>query len=210
MHQLRKNREEVMDLAVSMVERAKKYCSDVEFSPMDATRTNPEYLYQLLKAVINAGATTVNIADTVGYAIPSQFGQLIRDIQENVPNIHRAVLSVHCHNDLGLSVANSLAAIQAGARQVEGCINGIGERAGNAALEEIVMAIHTRRDLFDAIDVDTTQIYPTSRLVSRITGMPTQPNKSVVGRMPSATRLGYIRMASLKSAPPTSSWTPSP
>ena len=181
MHQLRKNREEVMDLAVSMVERAKKYCSDVEFSPMDATRTNPEYLYQLLKAVINAGATTVNIADTVGYAIPSQFGQLIRDIQENVPNIHRAVLSVHCHNDLGLSVANSLAAIQAGARQVEGCINGIGERAGNAALEEIVMAIHTRRDLFDAIDVDTTQIYPTSRLVSRITGMPTQPNKSVVG-----------------------------
>ena len=181
MHQLRKNREEVMDLAVSMVERAQKYCSDVEFSPMDATRTNPEYLYQLLKAVINAGATTVNIADTVGYAIPSQFGQLIRDIQENVPNIHRAVLSVHCHNDLGLSVANSLAAIQAGARQVEGCINGIGERAGNAALEEIVMAIHTRRDLFDAIDVDTTQIYPTSRLVSRITGMPTQPNKSVVG-----------------------------
>ena len=181
LHQLRKNREEVMDLAVSMVERAKKYCSDVEFSPMDATRTNPEYLYQLLKAVINAGATTVNIADTVGYAIPSQFGQLITDIQENVPNIHRAVLSVHCHNDLGLSVANSLAAIQAGARQVEGCINGIGERAGNAALEEIVMAIHTRRDLFDAIDVDTTQIYPTSRLVSRITGMPTQANKSVVG-----------------------------
>ena len=182
MHQLRKNREEVMDMAVSMVGRAKKYCDNVEFSPMDATRTTPEYLYQLVEAVIDAGATTVNIADTVGYAIPSHFGQLIRDIQENVPNIHKAVLSVHCHNDLGLSVSNSLAAVQAGARQVEGCINGIGERAGNASLEEIIMALHTRRDLFNVTtNVDTTQIYPTSRLISRITGMPIQPNKSVVG-----------------------------
>ena len=182
MHQLRKNREEVMDMAVSMVSHAKKYCDNVEFSPMDATRTNPEYLYRLLEAVINAGATTVNIADTVGYAIPSHFGQLITDIQENVPNIHKAVLSVHCHNDLGLSVSNSVAAIEAGARQVEGCINGIGERAGNASLEEIVMALHTRPDLFHVTtNVDTTQIYPTSRLVSRITGMPIQPNKSVVG-----------------------------
>ena len=182
MHQLRKNREEVMDMAVSMVSRAKKYCENVEFSPMDATRTTPEYLYQLLKAVIDAGATTVNIADTVGYAIPSQFAQLLTDIQENVPNIHRAVLSVHCHNDLGLSVANSVAAVQAGARQVEGCINGIGERAGNASLEEIIMAIHTRSDFLDVtMNIDTTQIYPTSRLVSRITGMPIQPNKSVVG-----------------------------
>ena len=182
MHQLRKNREEVMDMAVSMVERAKKYCDNVEFSPMDATRTNPEYLYQLLEAVINAGATTVNIADTVGYAIPSQFARLIRDIQENVSNIHRAVVSVHCHNDLGLSVSNSVAAIEAGARQVEGCINGIGERAGNASLEEIIMAIHTRQDHLNvATNIDTTQIYPTSRLVSRITGMPIQPNKSVVG-----------------------------
>ena len=182
MHQLRKNREEVMDLAVSMVARAKKYCDNVEFSPMDATRTTPEYLYQLLKAVIDAGATTVNIADTVGYAIPSQFAQLLKDIQENVPNIDRAVLSVHCHNDLGLSVSNSLAAIQAGARQVEGCINGIGERAGNASLEEIIMALHTRGDVFNVVtNVDTTQIYPTSRMVSRITGMSIQPNKSVVG-----------------------------
>ena len=182
MHQLRKNREEVMDLAVSMVARAKKYCDNVEFSPMDATRTTPEYLYQLLKAVIDAGATTVNIADTVGYAIPSQFAQLLTDIQENVPNIHRAVLSVHCHNDLGLSVSNSIAAIEAGARQIEGCINGIGERAGNASLEEIIMALHTRRDLLNVTtNVDTTQIYPTSRLVSRITGMSIQPNKSVVG-----------------------------
>ncbi len=182
MHQLRKNREEVMDMAVSMVARAKKYCENVEFSPMDATRTTPEYLYQLLKAVIDAGATTVNIADTVGYAIPSQFAQLLTDIQQNVPNMHRAVLSVHCHNDLGLAVSNSLTGVQAGARQVEGCINGIGERAGNAALEEIIMALHTRRDLFNvATNVDTTQIYPTSRLISRITGMPLQPNKSVVG-----------------------------
>ena len=181
-HQIRKNREEVMDMAVSMVSRARGYCDNIEFSPMDATRTNPEYLYQLIKAVINAGATTVNIADTVGYAIPSQFAQLLRDIQENVPNIHRAVISVHCHNDLGLSVANSIAAVEAGAGQVEGCINGIGERAGNASLEEIIMGLHTRRDLLGVTtNVDTTQIYPTSRLVSRITGMPIQPNKSVVG-----------------------------
>ena len=182
MHQLRKNREEVMDLAVSMVTRAKKYCDNVEFSPMDATRTNPEYLYQMLKAVIDAGATTVNIADTVGYAIPSQFAGLMTDIQENVPNIHRAILSVHCHNDLGLSVSNSIAAVESGARQVEGCINGIGERAGNASLEEIIMALHTRADILHlTTGIDTTQIYPTSRLVSRITGMPVQPNKSVVG-----------------------------
>ena len=182
MHQLRKNREDVMDMAVSMVERAKKYCDNVEFSPMDATRTTPEYLYQLLEAVISAGATTVNIADTVGYTVPSLFGGLIRDIRENVPNIHKAVVSVHCHNDLGLSVSNSLAAIEAGARQVEGCINGIGERAGNASLEEIIMSLHTRKDHFGvSSDVDTRQLYPTSRLVSRITGMPVQPNKSVVG-----------------------------
>lgn len=182
MHQLRKNREEVMEMAVAMVARARKYCDDVEFSPMDATRTNPEYLYQLLEAVIDAGATTVNIPDTVGYAIPSEFAELIRNIQRNVPNIHKAVLSVHCHNDLGLAVSNSLAAVLAGARQVEGCINGIGERAGNAALEEVVMALHTRKDLFHlTTNIDTTQIYPTSRLVSRITGFPVQPNKAITG-----------------------------
>ena len=182
MHQLRKNREEVMDMAVSMVARAKKYCDNVEFSPMDATRTTPEYLYQMLKAVIDAGATTVNIADTVGYAIPSQFALLLKDIQENVPNIDKATLSVHCHNDLGLSVSNSIAAIEVGARQIEGCINGIGERAGNASLEEIIMAIQTRKDhLKVTTNIDTTQLYPTSRMVSRITGMPIQPNKSIVG-----------------------------
>jgi len=146
MNQLRKNPEEVLDIAVASVERAKTYCDDVEFSPMDATRTEPEYLYQMLEAVINAGATTVNIADTVGYIIPSEFAERIEDIKRNVPNIDKAVLSVHCHNDLGLSVANSLAAVRAGVRQVEGCINGLGERAGNASLEEIIMAIETRND----------------------------------------------------------------
>ena len=182
MHQLRKNREEVMEMAVTMVERAKKLCSDVEFSPMDATRTNREYLYQMLEEVIRAGATTVNIADTVGYAIPSDFAELLRDIRSKVAGIDGVTLSVHCHNDLGLAVSNSLAAIQAGALQVEGCINGIGERAGNASLEEIIMAVDTRNDLFKVdIGIDTTQIYPASRLVSRITGMLVQPNKAVVG-----------------------------
>lgn len=182
MSQLRKNPEEVLDTAVASVERAKTYCDDVEFSPMDATRTDPEYLYKMLEAVIDAGATTVNIADTVGYIIPSEFADRIEGIKQNVPNIDKAVLSVHCHNDLGLSVANSLAAVKVGVRQVEGCINGLGERAGNASLEEIIMAIETRNDLFDvSTNIDTTQIYRTSRLVSDITGFPVQPNKAIVG-----------------------------
>ena len=182
MHQLRKNREEVMEMAVAMVERARTYCPDVEFSPMDATRTNPEYLFQMLEEVIRAGATTINIADTVGYAIPSNFTHLLRQIKAQVPGIDQVNLSVHCHNDLGLAVSNSLAAIEAGATQVEGCINGIGERAGNASLEEIIMAVDTRKDLFQVdIGIDTTQIYPASRLVSRITGMAVQANKAVVG-----------------------------
>ena len=184
MHQLRKNREEVMEMAVNMVERARGYCPDVEFSPMDATRTNPEYLYQMLEEVIKAGATTINIADTVGYAIPSAtgFAKLLNDIQANVKGIKDVILSVHCHNDLGLAVANSLTAVEVGARQVEGCVNGIGERAGNASLEEIIMAMDTRRDHFGLdIGIDTTQIYPSSRMVSRITGMSVQANKAVVG-----------------------------
>ena len=182
MHQLRRNPEEVLEMAVSSVERAKGHCEDVEFSPMDATRTDPEYLYTMLEAVINAGATTVNIADTVGYTIPSEFASRIEDIKANVPNIDRAVLSVHCHNDLGLSVSNSLAAVQAGARQVEGCINGLGERAGNASLEEVIMGIETRRDLFGVgTNIDTKQIYRTSRMVSDLTGFPVQPNKAIVG-----------------------------
>jgi len=182
MNLLRKNPEEVMDAAVTSVERAKSYCEDVEFSPMDATRTDPNYLFKMLEAVIDAGANTVNIADTVGYTIPSEFSERIEDIMKNVPNIGKAVMSVHCHNDLGLSVANSLAAVRSGVRQVEGCINGLGERAGNASLEEIIMAIETRNDLFDvSTNIDTTQIYRTSRLVSDITGFPVQPNKAIVG-----------------------------
>ncbi|MFL2783550.1 MAG: 2-isopropylmalate synthase [Dehalococcoidia bacterium] len=182
MNLLRKNPEDVLETAVASVARAKTYCDDVEFSPMDATRTDPEYLFKMLESVIEAGANTVNIADTVGYTIPSEFAQRIEDIKENVPNIDKAVISVHCHNDLGLSVANSLAAVKAGVRQVEGCINGLGERAGNASLEEIIMALETRDDLFDvSTSIDTTQIYRTSRLVSDITGFPVQPNKAIVG-----------------------------
>jgi 2-isopropylmalate synthase len=165
-----------------MVARAGNYTSDIEFSPMDASRTEPEYIYQILEAVIKAGATTVNIPDTVGYAIPDEFGGLIEGILRNVPNIGRAVVSVHCHNDLGLAVANSLEAVRRGARQVECTINGIGERAGNASMEEIVMAIKTRKDFFSmTTDIDTPQIYKASRLVSELTGFIVQPNKAIVG-----------------------------
>ena len=149
---------------------------------MDASRTDPKYIYELLKAVIDAGATTVNVPDTVGYAMPPQFGDLITGVFENVPNIDKAVVSIHCHNDLGLAVANSLEAIKRGARQVEGTVNGIGERAGNAALEEIVMAIKTRSDYYELeTNVDTTQFYRTSRLVSDLTGFQVQANKAIVG-----------------------------
>jgi 2-isopropylmalate synthase len=149
---------------------------------MDATRTEPAFLYRILEAVIDAGATTVNIPDTVGYAIPAEFGELITGIINNVPNIDRAVLSVHCHDDLGLAVANSIEAIRRGARQVECTVNGIGERAGNASMEEIVMALKTRSDFLKlTTNIDTTQIYRTSRLVSELTGFPVQPNKAIVG-----------------------------
>jgi 2-isopropylmalate synthase len=181
-NQLKKNREEVLDMAVFCVEQAKKYCSDVEFSPMDASRTDMDFLYQLIEATVKAGATTINIPDTVGYTMPWEFKQRIEDIINNVPGMNDVITSVHCHNDLGLSVANSLAAITAGARQIEGCINGLGERAGNAALEEVIMAINTREDLLDVTtDINTKQIYKTSRLVSDITGFPVQPNKAIVG-----------------------------
>ena len=181
-YQLRKSREEILQMSCDTVARAKKYCDDVEFSAMDASRTEPEYIYQILQAVIDAGATTVNIPDTVGYAMPDQFGSLIEGIFKNVPNINQAIVSVHCHNDLGLAVANSLEALKRGARQVEGTINGIGERAGNASLEEIVMAIKTRNDFFNlTTNIDTTQIYKTSRLVSELTGFPVQSNKAIVG-----------------------------
>ena len=181
-HQFRLTRAEALARAVEMVERARGYVDDVEFSPMDATRSEETYLCEVLEAVIAAGARTVNIADTVGYATPQEFSQLIRAIQQRVPNIARAVISVHCHNDLGLSTANSLGAVLAGAGQVECTINGIGERAGNAALEEVVMALRTRKDVFAAdTRIVTEEIAKTSRLVSRITGMSVQPNKAIVG-----------------------------
>jgi 2-isopropylmalate synthase len=182
LHQLKKNREEILQISCDMVARARKYTDDVEFSPMDASRTEPAYIYRISEAVIKAGATTLNIPDTVGYAIPQEFGDLIEGIFKNVPNINKAVVSVHCHNDLGLAVANSLEAIRRGTRQVECTINGIGERAGNASLEEIVMALKTRNDLFHlTTNIDTTQIYKTSRLVSELTGFIVQPNKAIIG-----------------------------
>jgi 2-isopropylmalate synthase len=181
-HQLKKSRDEVLRMSQEMVARAKNYLDDVEFSPMDASRADPAYIYQILEAVIDAGATTVNIPDTVGYATPQEFGGLIQGIRDNVSDIGKAVISVHCHNDLGLAVANSLEAIRVGARQVECTINGIGERAGNASLEEIVMALKTRQDFFKlTTNIDTTQIYRTSRLVSELTGFSIQPNKAIIG-----------------------------
>lgn len=181
-HQLKKTREEILEISCNMVARAKKYTKDIEYSPMDASRTEPVFIYQILEAVIKAGATTVNIPDTVGYAMPEEYGNLIEGILNNVPNIDKAVVSTHCHNDLGLAVANSLEAIRRGARQVECTINGIGERAGNASLEEIVMALKTRDDFFDlTTNIDTTQIYKTSRLVSELTGFVVQSNKAIIG-----------------------------
>jgi 2-isopropylmalate synthase len=182
MHQLRKDRDEVLEMARTQVARAKKYCGDVEFSPMDATRSEREYVFTMLQQCIDAGATTVNIPDTVGYTIPEEFEEFIRAVFENVSNIHKAVVSVHCHNDLGLAVANSLAAVRAGARQIETCVNGIGERAGNASLEEVAMAIKTRADFFDLdTNVNTREIYRASRLVTDLTGVSIQPNKAIVG-----------------------------
>ena len=182
MHGMKKSREEILQLAGDMVARAKSYTDDIEFSPMDASRTELAYLYQILEVTIDAGATTVNIPDTVGYAIPDEFGRLIKGIFQNVPNIDKAVVSVHCHNDLGLAVANSLEAVKQGVRQVECTINGIGERAGNASLEEIVMTVKTRGDLFKlTTNIDTRQIYRTSRLVSELTGFSVQSNKAIVG-----------------------------
>ncbi len=181
-HQFRMTRDEARQRAVDMVQRARGYALDVEFSPMDASRSDPTYLYEVIQAVIDAGAGTVNIPDTVGYTTPQEFGRLIRGIREKVSNSAKAVISVHCHNDLGLAVANSLAAIMEGAGQVECTINGIGERAGNASLEEIVMGLRTRKDFYGAdTNIRTEEIVKTSRLVSKITGMVIQPNKAIVG-----------------------------
>lgn len=177
---LKKTREEVLEQAIFAVKYAKKYCNDVEFSPEDAVRSDFEFLCRVLEETINAGATVINIPDTVGYALPWEFGELIRKIRERVKNIDKVILSVHCHNDLGLAVANSLSAIINGAQQVECTINGLGERAGNAALEEIVMAIKVRK-LGKDVGINTREIYKTSRLVSSLTGIMVQPNKAIVG-----------------------------
>ncbi len=197
---LRMEPDQVVEQAVKAVKWARQHSDDVEFSPEDAARSEIDFLCRILERVIAAGATTINIPDTVGYSIPEQFGALIRQLRSRIPNADQVVWSVHCHNDLGLAVANSLAAVLNGARQVECTINGLGERAGNAALEEIVMAVRTRRDIFPCdTRIDTTQIVPASRLVAGITGFPVQPNKAIVGANAFAHESGIHQDGVLKS-----------
>lgn len=173
----------VVEAAVAAVKLASRYTDDIEFSPEDAGRSDEDFLCRIIEAAISAGATTINIPDTVGYAVPAQFGRLIYNLIQRISNSDKAIFSAHCHNDLGMAVANSLAAVQNGARQIEGTINGIGERAGNTALEEVIMAVRTRQDVF-ACDsrIDSRQLVPISKLVSSVTGFPIQPNKAIVGR----------------------------
>lgn len=200
-HKLRKTREEILRESIEAVRYAKSLCDDIEYSPEDASRSDVAFLIKLIEAVIEAGATTVNIPDTVGYATPQEYGRLIKTLHDKVPNIGKARISVHCHNDLGLAVANSLAGIENGARQVECTINGIGERAGNAALEEIVMALKTRRDYYQHYtDITTEEIYKTSRLLSTITGIKVQPNKAIVGDNAFAHEAGIHQDGVLKNA----------
>jgi len=181
-HKLRKNREEVLEMAVAAVTRARQYTDDVEFSPEDAARSDLDYLCQVVEAVIKAGATTINIPDTVGYAVPEQFANIFTTLLNKVPGAEGVIFSCHCHNDLGLAVANSLAAVQAGAGQIECTINGIGERAGNTSLEEVVMALRTRRGYYQAdSNIVTQKIMGASRLIGKVTGFPIQPNKAIVG-----------------------------
>ena len=197
---LRMQPEQVLEQAVHAVKRARQYTDDVEFSPEDAGRSETDFLCRIIEAVTAAGATTVNIPDTVGYNLPHQFGELIRSLIERVPNSDRAVFSVHCHNDLGLAVGNSLSAVLNGARQVECTINGLGERAGNASLEEVVMSVQTRQDVFPCrTGLDTTQIMTCSRLVSGITGFAVQPNKAIVGANAFAHESGIHQDGVLKS-----------
>lgn len=183
-HKLKKSREEVIELAVEAVKYARNLCDDIEFSAEDALRSDPEFLYQIIDAVIKAGATTINLPDTVGYIMPDEIYNLFSGVKNNVANIDKVVLSTHNHDDLGMGVANSLAAIRAGADQVECTINGIGERAGNSALEEICMAINTRKDFYEGIQTNivTTELYKTSRMITNITGVEVQPNKAIVGK----------------------------
>jgi 2-isopropylmalate synthase len=198
-YKLRKTRAEVLKAAVEAVRHARGYCADVEFSPEDASRSDFDYMCDVLEATIDAGAGTINIPDTVGYAIPEEWAHRIGQIRERVKNSDRAVISVHCHNDLGQAVANSLAAIRAGARQVECAVNGIGERAGNASLEEIVMALRTRRDFFGVeTGVRSEEIFRTSRLLSHVTGVHVQPNKAIVGENAFAHEAGIHQDGVLK------------
>jgi 2-isopropylmalate synthase len=182
-HKLKKTRHEVLVMTRAAVEQARRYAEEVEFSAEDATRSDPEYLFEVLDTAVQAGATVLNVPDTVGYTTPSEFGILIEQVKQRVVRDRDVIISVHCHNDLGLAVANSLVAIEAGARQVECTINGIGERAGNASLEEIVMALRVRADRLPyTTSIDTEQLYPTSQLLSAIVGFDVQPNKAIVGR----------------------------
>ena len=196
---LKMDKEEIIRRAVEGVERAVGYCDDVEFSPEDAARTEPDFLCRVVEAAIEAGATTVNIPDTVGYATPAHMGGVIRNLKNRVPNIDKAVISMHCHNDLGLAVANSLAGIEAGAGQIECTINGIGERAGNCSLEEVVMALRVRQDYYHAdTRINSIRLVPTSRLVSSITGIQVQRNKAIVGRNAFAHEAGIHQDGMLK------------
>ncbi len=199
-HKLRMSPEQVLEQAVHAVTRARRYTDDVEFSAEDAVRSEFDFLCRVFEAVIKAGARTINVPDTVGYSIPGLWGERIRQLIERVPGADKVVWSTHCHNDLGMAVANSLAAVMAGVRQVECTINGLGERAGNASLEEIVMAVKVRKDVFDCdTRIDTTQIVPVSKLVSQITGYPVQPNKAVVGANAFAHESGIHQDGVLKS-----------
>lgn len=198
-YKLKKTKDEVLKAAIHAVQYAKQYTDDVEFSAEDATRTELEYLCEVIEAVIDAGAKTVNIPDTVGYTVPSEFTRIIKTIKEKVPNINKAIISVHCHNDLGLAVANSLAALEAGARQVEVAVNGIGERAGNASLEEIVMALNVRKDILNLeTQINTQEIYKTSKLLIAVTGIQVQPNKAIVGKNAFAHEAGIHQDGVLK------------
>jgi len=196
---LRMDKQEIIRRAVEGVKRAKSYCDNIEFSPEDAARTEPDFLCEVVEAAIAAGATTVNIPDTVGYATPAHFANVISNLVNRVPNIDQAVISVHCHNDLGLAVANSLSAVENGAGQIECTINGLGERAGNCSLEEVVMALKTRGDYYHATTgINTPRLVPTSRLVSNITGMLVQRNKAIVGRNAFAHEAGIHQDGMLK------------
>jgi len=198
-HKLHMSRADIVERAVQGVRAARAHVEDVEFSPEDAARTEPDFLKEVVEAVIDAGATTVNIPDTVGYAVPSQFAQLIEMLRDEVPNIDRAVISVHCHDDLGMATANSLAAVRAGARQIECTVNGLGERAGNCSLEEVVMAIRTRRDFFGvSTGINTREIMAASRLVTGVTGVQVPPNKAIVGRNAFAHEAGIHQDGMLK------------